>query len=183
MSDEPLPMSDEPLPGLRTLADADPPPWLVAAVMSRVAVPPPPSTLWQWFVRSRSLHLRVSPLAALVGMGVVVALSFGPAWRRPPGHRAALTSSSIAAEVVWVRFVLVAPGARQVALAGNWNAWSPTQILLDDTDGGGTFTATLPLPRGRHESMFVVDGAWVSDPAAVERHPDGFGQNNGVLRL
>jgi hypothetical protein len=31
--------------------------------------------------------------------------------------------------------------------------------------------------------MFVVDGEWVTDPAAAERRPDGFGRENAVLRL
>lgn len=180
-------MNDEPLKGLADLADVDPPPWLVAAVMSRVAVPPPPLTIWQWLFRPRSVQFRVSPLVAFVGLSVAVALAVVPPggglWGPSAGTYTAVANPVISADVVWVRFVLVAPGARHVALAGAWNQWSPNQTLLDNTDGGGTFATTVALPRGRHEYMFVVDGQWVSDPLATERHPDGFGQNNGVLRL
>ena len=49
--------------------------------------------------------------------------------------------------------------------------------------GGGSFAANVRLPPGAHEYMFVVDGQWVTDPAATERRPDGFGRDNAVLRL
>ena len=41
----------------------------------------------------------------------------------------------------------------------------------------------VPLPRGAHEYMFLVDGTWVTDPAAPETRPDGFGRTNAILRL
>ena len=31
--------------------------------------------------------------------------------------------------------------------------------------------------------MFVVDGKWMTDPAADERRDDGFGRQNSLLRL
>jgi 1,4-alpha-glucan branching enzyme len=86
-------------------------------------------------------------------------------------------------QVVLVRFVLVAKGAKRVAVAGNFNGWSPEETVLQKADGSGLFVATVPLPRGAHEYMFVVDGEWVTDPAAPEVRPDGFGRSNAILRL
>jgi 1,4-alpha-glucan branching enzyme len=82
-----------------------------------------------------------------------------------------------------VRFVIEAKGARKVALAGDFNDWSPESTLLEGPDAAGNFVATVPLAQGDHEYMFVVDGAWVTDPRAAERRPDGFGRQNAVLRL
>jgi hypothetical protein len=39
------------------------------------------------------------------------------------------------------------------------------------------------MARGAYEYMFLVDGHWMTDPAASETRPDGFGRANGVLRL
>jgi len=42
---------------------------------------------------------------------------------------------------------------------------------------------SVALPPGDHEYMFVVDGRFVPDPEAAERRPDGFGNENTILRL
>src|SRR5262245_61646769 len=58
------------------LCQVDPPPVLVARVMTRVAEPPPP-TLWQWLRRPFRIEVRISPLGAIglsLGLAVVVAL-------------------------------------------------------------------------------------------------------------
>jgi 1,4-alpha-glucan branching enzyme len=84
---------------------------------------------------------------------------------------------------VMVRFTLVAQGAHQVAVAGDFNGWDPKGTVLVNQDGQGNFVGTLNLPPGAHEYMFVVDGKWVTDPAASELRPDGFGRTNAILRL
>ena len=70
--------------------------------------------------------------------------------------------------MVQVRFVLVAKGAKKVAIVGDFNGWNAEGTVLENADGQGTFVATVPLPRGAHEYMFLVDGQWVTDPAAAE---------------
>jgi hypothetical protein len=84
--------------------------------------------------------------------------------------------------VVTVRFVLAAPDARQVSVAGTFNQWDPRATPLVRT-GSGVWTATLRLPAGQHQYAFVVDGErWVPDPAAPAVD-DGFGRRNSVLTL
>ena len=39
----------------------------------------------------------------------------------------------------------------------------------------------MELPKGRYEYMFVIDGAWVTDPNAIGHVDDGFGNRNAVL--
>jgi hypothetical protein len=173
---------EAPFPGLSALRETTPPPSLVPAVMRRIAEPQPFS-LWRWL--RRPLDLRVTPvsLAAAAGLGalVLVALLSRGGAHRGAGHVAAAPADS--GETVMVRFVLVAKGAKQVALAGDFNAWQPEATALENADGQGTFVATVPLKKGAYEYMFLVDGKWVTDPSAAEHRPDGFGRRNGVLRL
>jgi hypothetical protein len=177
------------LAGLSALKQVTPPPSLVPAVMQRIAEPPP-RTFWSWLWRSRRFQVRLSPLGAFAGMTATVAAVCGLMLSRPALRPAveALPEPVAAARpsadgVVLVRFVLVAKGAKKVAVAGDFNGWSAEGTALENADGQGTFVATVPLPRGSHEYMFLVDGAWVTDPAAPETRPDGFGRSNAVLRL
>lgn len=84
---------------------------------------------------------------------------------------------------VTVRFVLYAPDAQQVSLAGTFNQWDPAATPLVRTGEPGVWSATLTLPAGQHQYAFVVDGArWVADPGAPAVD-DGFGRRNSVLSL
>jgi hypothetical protein len=74
-----------------------------------------------------------------------------------------------------VRFRM--PGARSVAIAGSWNAWTPAPLrgLGDDI-----WEATLQLAPGVYHFNLVVDGKeWVV-PGGVATIPDGMG---GLLAL
>ncbi len=82
-----------------------------------------------------------------------------------------------------VRFQLQAKGARRVALAGSFNQWRADDTVLEPASADGVFAGTLELPPGDYEYMFVVDGKWITDPAAGERRDDGFGRQNSLLRL
>src|SRR5262245_33914454 len=165
--------------GLNALAEVTPPPSLVASVMSRVAEPVRFS-LWAWLWRARRIEFRLSPVAIvallLVGGATSAVLSRARNAARPAP--AAVASNDQPPDTVVVRFVLVARGTKTVAVAGDFNQWSTDDHVLENTDGRGTFVATVRLPRGAHEYMFIVDGEWVTDPAAAERRPDGFGRTN-----
>jgi hypothetical protein len=173
--------ADEPFPGLASLRETAPPPSLVPAVMRRIAEPRPFS-LWAWLRNPR--ELRVTPLGLAGAAALVALVMVGAGGVR--SHRPATTVASapvVDPDTVMVRFVLVAKGARQVSLAGDFNAWQPEGTVLENADGQGTFVATVPLKRGNYEYMFLVDGQWVTDPNAAEHRPDGFGRRNGILRL
>jgi len=82
---------------------------------------------------------------------------------------------------VFVRLVLLQPGARSVSVAGDFNGWNPANTPLERSDGG-MWTATIPLKPGRYQYMFVIDGKqWIADPLATEEATDGFGSQNAVL--
>lgn len=120
---------------------------------------------------------------------------FAPArWLAP-----ALGGAAVALLVVWlglgfepgrqpqgvaVTFELHAPGARQVELVGSFNNWKPGDIALIGPDATGHWTATVEVPAGRHEYLFLVDGReWRTDPSAPSHRPDGFGRENALLEL
>ena len=85
---------------------------------------------------------------------------------------------------VGFHFELHAPGADRVELLGTFNNWKTGDIVLDGPDASGHWTATVELPEGRHEYIFLVDGErWVADPRGVTHRPDGFGRVNTVISI
>jgi hypothetical protein len=72
-----------------------------------------------------------------------------------------------------VRLIFDDPGARQVAVVGDFNAWrlGATPLVRDaDTH---RWSATLALRDGAHRYAFVVDGTrWVPDPDAERVRAD-----------
>jgi hypothetical protein len=178
------PAVEQPIAGLAGLREIALPTSLVPAVMRRVAEPAP-LTFWSWLRKPRRFELRLSPLnlaGLLGGAAMAVLVVWGMAGRDRSRFVVEVPAAPSNATVV-VRFTLVAQGARQVAVAGDFNGWNPEGTVLVNQDGQGNFVGTVRLPPGAHEYMFVVDGKWVTDPAASELRPDGFGRTNAVLRL
>lgn len=83
-----------------------------------------------------------------------------------------------------VTFELHAPDAGTVELVGSFNDWAVGEIRLAGPDATGHWMVRIPLPEGRHEYLFLVDGErWITDPKAEIRRPDGFGRTNAVLEI
>lgn len=81
-------------------------------------------------------------------------------------------------EQLVVRFRM--PGARSLAIAGNWNAWTPA--ALRDV-GDDIWETTLQLTPGVYYFNLVVDGKdWVV-PGGVATVPDGMGGLMAVLNV
>ena len=80
-----------------------------------------------------------------------------------------------------VRFTLTAPGAASVAIAGSFNHWREGQNPLSGPDKRGNWSIDMPLPPGRYEYRFVLNGRdWVLDPAAPSVD-DGLGGRNSII--
>lgn len=95
-----------------------------------------------------------------------------------PEHAAYLAG----ARTETVRLTFVAPGARQVAVAGDFNKWRTDTHIM--TRENGMWTIDLPLKPGVYTYMFIVDGEhWVTDPGAGSYRDDGFGNRNAVMRV
>lgn len=123
----------------------------------------------------RRLIARAWVLAPTLAAAAAIVLLIG----RPASPPVATPTAA----VVTVRFVLAAPGAREVSVAGTFNQWDSHATPLVRTEANGLWTATIALPAGQHQYAFVVDGVrWVPDPTAPAVD-DGFGRRNSVLTL
>jgi 1,4-alpha-glucan branching enzyme len=122
----------------------------------------------------------VPPLAAGLAFAALAALA---RWAGR-GRVATPTAPAGAAQaVVYVQFELRAPGARSVAVGGDFDGWSGSNAL-EDPDGDGVWTGRVAVQPGLHTYMFLVDGDdWVTDPDANRYTDDGFGNRNAVLAV
>ena len=133
--------------------------------------------------RIRGGHARTasaSTLATAAGIALLMAVgsqeSEGP--RVPAGRRAVIIGDSVASMASAIRdtlrivqFILTAPAASRVALAGDFNGWDTRAIPLERRDG--RWAVTLALAPGRHQYAYVVDDTqWVRDPAATAAEPN-----------
>lgn len=131
------------------------------------------------------LTLHVSPLAALaMAASLVTIVSIGTF---VAAHSSASAPAATVAEVTHdtvnvVRFVFVGQ-AKTVSLVGDFNAWGAQPVSLTPTGSNGTWAATVPLPTGRHEYAFIVDGQrWVPDPFAPTTS-DEFNTSSSIITV
>ena len=67
-----------------------------------------------------------------------------------------------------------------VCITGDFNGWSKDSNCLLKT--GKTWSIALPLPPGRYQYAFILDGrTWIKDPSALLSADNGFGSENSVL--
>lgn len=111
------------------------------------------------------------PRAGFVSLGIRLFSS-----PRTPAAPLAPLVAGMRGDSVVVRFRM--PGARSVALAGDWNSWQPVALRpLGDDVWEGAFA----LRRGVHHFNLLVDGSdWVV-PNGVATVPDGLGGMAAVL--
>ena len=170
------------------------PPWLETRVMAEIEALPEPGVLNRfvtWLVNPR--QVRLSPLMVGATMAAMATVLFlGLRESAPggsvlgPGEELAIPAGLGAEKsesVVLVQFVLEAPGAISVAVAGDFDGWEGSHGL-SDTDGDGVWTGRVPVKPGVHAYMFLVDGStWMTDPRADRYAEDGFGNQNAVLAV
>lgn len=81
-----------------------------------------------------------------------------------------------------IHFRLNAPGATRVAVVGTFNKWAPSANPMSSPDGEVWHTA-IALPRGHHSYTFLVDDRPFRPPEAPMYADDGFGGENGIIRI
>ena len=129
-----------------------------------------------------------------------VSIEAKPVWQQPinGGQRwgvAVLTSGPLVAfittslrdeavqsQINTVSFVLEAPQAHSVSVAGDFNDWD-TQSHPLQKDLSGVWRITVPLPPGRYEYQFYLDGYWHNDPLSTQRVRNLFGTENDVIEV
>jgi hypothetical protein len=165
-------MQDDELNALLSAQRVSAPDDLVDRVMAGVPDAPAPS----WGDRLRVLWPAQGQWVLPAALGAAAALLLFAGILRLGG--------GIDADALTVTFRLHAPDAESVALAGSFNNWQPDELILSGPDATGHWSATVELPAGQHEYMFLVDGnEWRSDPTAPFFRPDGFGRNNAVIEV
>lgn len=89
------------------------------------------------------------------------------------GDSVASVASAIRDTLRIVQFMLTAPAASRVALAGDFNGWDPRGIEMTRDVRDGRWAVTLALAPGRHTYAYVVDDTqWVRDPAGSPVEPN-----------
>lgn len=148
---------------------------------------PTPVPAWRRLLQPRVFH--ISPVgsallaAGLVGIGVLTGVATSNRGGRAAEHPldvAGLPSQPPVSDTL-VKFVLVAPQAKNVSLVGDFNEWDLAKTPMTRSGDSGLWTVVLPLSAGRHLYAFVVDGSsWLQDPSAPIAPDDGFGHANSV---
>lgn len=82
-----------------------------------------------------------------------------------------------------VRFVLQAPGASSVRLAGDFNNWSSEATPMVTSNGHDAFSVVMKLEPGRYRYRYVVDGRWWNDPHNTYVESNPFGELNSVVEV
>jgi len=82
-----------------------------------------------------------------------------------------------------VLFTYKDENAEKVTIAGSFNNWDAgKQALIKNKYG--VWYIVLPLPKGKIEYKFVIDGAqWVKDPDNKNTVPDPYGGENSVFEV
>jgi hypothetical protein len=135
--------------------------------------------------------VRVSPITGLAmaaGLAGVIALSSLAGGTKEAPVRAVAQNGTgqgvIAPDTVHlVRFVFVDPRATTVEMVGDFNAWTKGITRLERSAAPGVWTASVPLPAGRHEYAFIINGTrWIADPLAAKTSDD-FGVESAVIHV
>ena len=69
--------------------------------------------------------------------------------------------------------------ARQVFLAGNFNAWDEQAFAMRKE--GKEWVFDINLTPGKHLYKFIIDGKWIIDPANADWEQNEMGTGNSVL--
>jgi 1,4-alpha-glucan branching enzyme len=83
------------------------------------------------------------------------------------------------AKMKTVEFTFRAPDAKEVFLAGEFNAWD-NQSLPMKKSKNGVWKTKIKLPPGRHEYKFFADNVWVEHLPGIEKSSNPFRTQNFI---
>ena len=164
-----------------TAPHGDAPPWLEQRVMAEIASMPEPNSVKRMLAWLTSpAPVRVSPLTTGLVAAAFATVLLLPGRGTDEDPADPLDGVD---PVVYVQFVLEAPSATSVAVAGDFSDWEPA-FALEDSDGDGVWSGRVPVQPGVHAYMFLIDDtSWQTDPNAGRYQDDGFGNRNAVLAV
>lgn len=134
-----------------------------------------------WTTRRMVMASPLAGLALAAGVAALAAISTLTVARRATPQ---VPSVAVLHDTVQlVRFVFADSSARTVSLVGDFNGWARERTPLHATARAGVWSVSVPLPPGRHEYAFIVNGErWVADPLSPGNR-DEFGTESSVLLL
>lgn len=109
--------------------------------------------------------------------GRVVGLKLSSRGRNATARRLSLPQPSLKGNVTFR--LRGFPGARVVAVAGDFNKWNQSQFLFSRE--GGEWVCRVQLPAGTYQYKFIVDGDWLTDPSNPTTVDDERGITNSLL--
>ena len=72
---------------------------------------------------------------------------------------------------------------RHVAVAGDFNNWSPTRHVMLPDHASGVLEVLIHVPPGRHRYRLVVDGRWENDTFNDQRVTGAQGETHSVVEV
>lgn len=182
---------------LGTAPEAESPADLAASVMERVSGARPPSRVYAFLFKPRTVRVRVmTGLSAAAAIAAVVVLAIWGGIRNdePSGVAGEETVSASGHQEAGLAadeprdgdpprlsFAVAAEDADRVTLVGDFNGWDEDGLELVDEDGDGVWTLELQASPGRYKYRLLVDGVrWMADPEADAQVDDGFGGTDSV---
>jgi len=83
-----------------------------------------------------------------------------------------------------VSLQLRAPQAQKVFLAGTFTDWAiQAKRMPRKRNSKYTFVTSIKLAPGTYEYKFIVDEAWMEDPAAQSSRQNEFGGQNSLITV
>lgn len=151
-------------------AEAAPPPEVVIARPSVVTAPSMAAQV--------AVSAAASPTSPTAREATVQAPTAAPASTRAEQLRNFFGARQTRAGVLFVQPLTL--GA-WVAIAGDFNDWTPQQSLMRRNEELGIFELCIPLSPGRRRYRLVVEGRWITDPANPRSEPNQFGEFNSII--
>jgi chromosome partitioning protein len=81
-----------------------------------------------------------------------------------------------------VRFLASFPQAHHVRLTGSFCDWSAEGVEMARRQDG-FWECSIPVPPGRHEYRYIVDGTWLADPHNAALVGNEFGETNSLIEV
>lgn len=81
-----------------------------------------------------------------------------------------------------ITFSVMAPRAREVSLAGDFNQWRQDTHPMK-MGKHGQWTRTVFVAPGEYQYKFVVDGEWKTDEKNPKKRRNSFGTRNSIIKV
>lgn len=82
-----------------------------------------------------------------------------------------------------IAFSIVAPQAKDVFLAGDFNNWHTDSNSRMEKSSDGIWRKRLNLGRGRYHYRFVVDNKWIEDPNNPAKEMNPYGDMDSIMEV